>query len=165
MYMNCKKIFLITMMGLLSSCAHQKDDFNNRSPESIYKEGMKLLKSESFTDAASEFKDIEMLFPYSAKAVDGQIMAAYAYYKAKSYSDALRELDVFEKYHPAHEYIPYAMYLCAMCLFMQIGAIGRDSKMAMDAAKLLPPGAAQQSSTSIPGCSCAAKTLSFAAQS
>ena len=124
---------LIIAFAVLAGCAHQKEEFSKRSPDSIYSQGMKLMKEKSFTDAASEFKDIEMLFPYSKRAVDGQIMAAYAYYRAKSYGDALRELDIFEKYHPSHGYIPYAMYLRAMCLYMQISSIGRDSKMAFEA--------------------------------
>lgn len=125
--------FAIATLMTLVGCVHQKAEFSKRSPDSIYAQGMQLMKNGDFTDAASEFKDIEMLFPYSKRAVDGQIMAAYSYYQAKSYNDALRELDIFEKYHPAHEYVPYAMYLRAMCLYMQIASIGRDSKMAFDA--------------------------------
>lgn len=123
----------VVFLAFLAGCAHQKEEFSKRSPESIYKKGMQLLKSKEFTDAASEFKDIEMLFPYSEKAVDGQVLAAYSYYRAKSYNDALRELDIFEKYHPAHAYIPYVMYLRASCLYMQISSVGRDSKMAVEA--------------------------------
>lgn len=125
--------FSFAILMILGGCAYKKEEFSKRSPDSIYAQGMKLIKGKNFTDAASEFKDIEMLFPYSKRAVDGQIMAAYSYYQAKSYNDALRELDIFEKYHPSHEYVPYAMYLRAMCLYMQIASIGRDSKMAFEA--------------------------------
>lgn len=122
----------VVVLSLLIGCAHQKDEFSKRSPDSIYQKGMQLLKGKEFTDAASEFKDIETLFPYSEKAVEGQVLAAYSYYQAKSYKDALRELDIFERYHPAHSYIPYVMYLRAMCLYMQVSSIGRDSKMAIE---------------------------------
>lgn len=123
----------IVVLFLLTSCAYQKEDFSKRSPESIHKKGMNLLKAQEFSNAASEFKDIEMLFPYSSKAVDGQILAAYSYYRAKKYLDAIRELEIFEKYHPAHEYIPYVMYLKAMCLFKQVSSVGRDSRTAIEA--------------------------------
>jgi outer membrane protein assembly factor BamD len=118
---------------LIIGCSSTKDDLKNRSVESIYKKAKALLKEKSYSDAATEFKNIEMLFPYSTKATDGQILAAYCYFLASSYRDAIREIHVFLRYHPSHKMVPYALYLKAMCLYMDVSSVGRDSKIAIDA--------------------------------
>ncbi|MDR0678554.1 MAG: outer membrane protein assembly factor BamD [Holosporaceae bacterium] len=129
-----KKCVLKTLICLLAiGCASQKEDFKNRSVESIYKKAHLLLKEREYTEAASEFKDIETLFPYSFKASEGQILAAYCYFLASNYLDATREIEVFLRYHPSHELVPYAMYLRAMCIYIQVASIGRDPKAATDA--------------------------------
>lgn len=126
------KYRILTLL-LLVGCAYEKDDFDKRSPDSIYKKGMQLLNGGEYSDAASEFKDIESLFPYSSRAVEGQILSAYAYFLGKQYLDTIREINVFLRYHPSHELVPYAMYLKAMCLYKQVSAVGRDGKTALDA--------------------------------
>jgi outer membrane protein assembly factor BamD len=118
---------------LLVGCSSTKDDFKNRSPDSIYKKAKLLLKQKEYTEAASEFKDIETLFPYSSIATEGQILSAYCYFLAASYMDAIREIKVFLRYHPLHRLVDYALYLKAMCLYMQASSVGRDSKTALNA--------------------------------
>jgi outer membrane protein assembly factor BamD len=114
-------------------CASEKDDFKNRSVDSIYKKAHALLKKNEFTEAGNEFKDVERLFPYSSKACEAQLLAAYCYFLASSYMDARREIDIFLRYHPSHELVSYAIYLKAMCSYMQVASVGRDSKRAMTA--------------------------------
>jgi outer membrane protein assembly factor BamD len=116
----------------MGGCSSAKKGLKNRTVESIYKKGRALLKEEEYTDAASEFKEIETLFPYSSKANEGQVLAAYCYFLASNYRSAIREIEVFLRYHPANELVPYAMYLRAMCLYMQVSSVGRDSKAALD---------------------------------
>jgi len=118
---------------LLASCAYEKEKFENRTVDSVYAKGCSLLKEGEYTDAASEFKDIDTLFPYASKAREGQILSAYCRFLASEYMDALREIEVFLRYHPSHELVPYAMYLKAMCIYMQVSSVGRDSKKAIDA--------------------------------
>ena len=65
---------------LAAGCASKKEDFKNRSANSIYKKASNLLKKGEYTDAASEFKDIETLFPYSYKAHESQMLAAYCHF-------------------------------------------------------------------------------------
>jgi outer membrane protein assembly factor BamD len=110
-----------------------KDDLKNRSAEEVYKKAKLLLKEKEYTEAATEFKNIEMLFPYSSKATEGQVLSAYCYFLASSYIDAIREIKVFLRYHPSHELVPYALYLKAVCMYMQVFSVGRDSKAAIDA--------------------------------
>ncbi|MDR0677708.1 MAG: outer membrane protein assembly factor BamD [Holosporaceae bacterium] len=128
--MNNKLLMLC--FSLIVGCSSSKEDFKNRSVESIYKKGLALLKARDYTEAASEFKDIETLFPYSSKANEGQVLAAYCHFLAASYQDAVREIEIFLRYHPSNELVPYAMYLKGMCIYMQTASIGRDSKNALE---------------------------------
>jgi outer membrane protein assembly factor BamD len=91
------------------------------------------MKVCNYEDAASEFKEIDSLFPYSSKANFGQVLAAYCYFRESNYMDALSLLDVFLKYHPSHPLVPYAMYLRAICIYMQVSSVGRDAKAANEA--------------------------------
>jgi outer membrane protein assembly factor BamD len=117
----------------IGGCSSEKKGLKNRTVESIYKNAVSLLKEGEYTEAATEFKDIDTLFPYSFKASEGQVLAAYSYFLASNYMDAIREIDVFLRYHPAHKLVAYAMYLRAMCIYMQTSSVGRESKVTMDA--------------------------------
>lgn len=131
--MYYKKLFFVFALMSLFGCASQKKDFQDRSAESIEKRAFSLLRSKEYTEAAEEFKDIDTLFPYSAKAMEGQVMSAYCYFLASKYLEAINEIKVFLKYHPSHNLVPYAMYLNAVCVYMQVSSAGRDPKAALDA--------------------------------
>jgi outer membrane protein assembly factor BamD len=120
---------------LLFGCASESENkkLKDRSVDEIYDKARLLLKEEEYKEAAAEFKNIESLFPYSSKASEGQILAAYCYFLASEYGDALREIEVFLRYHPSHVLVPYALYLRAMCKYVQIAPIGKDSGIALDA--------------------------------
>lgn len=134
--LNSNKPFLLGIaLGLFSGCESPKLPVDGKSAEVVYLEAEDLLKKESFEDAAQKFKDIETYFPYSKKASTSQVMAAYSHFKTGSYVDAVRELDVFLRYHPAHELVPYAMYLRAVSKYMIVSTIGRDATQAKDARK------------------------------
>ncbi|MDR1375327.1 MAG: outer membrane protein assembly factor BamD [Holosporaceae bacterium] len=124
------KLFLFF---LLAACASDKESLKDRTVESIYRKASHLLNDSEYTDAATEFKDIDTLFPYSAKASEGQILAAYCHFLASNYQDSLREIEVFLRYHPSHELALYAMYLKAANLYMGVSSVGRDSKATLEA--------------------------------
>ncbi|MDR0555978.1 MAG: outer membrane protein assembly factor BamD [Holosporaceae bacterium] len=125
--------FLLLGCLLVFGCVPTKDEFKNRSVESVYKKANDLLKKKEYKEAASEFKDLETLFPYSSRANEGQVLSAYCHFLASEYMSALREIGIFLRYHPSHELVPYVLYLKAMCKYMQVVSVGRDQKTALDA--------------------------------
>ena len=127
--------FLYSLFFLIAGCANSKLPVEGKSAAEVYSEAENLLKNEDFEDAAKRFKDIETYFPYSEKAGTAQVMSAYCNFKNGSYLDAIRELDVFLRYHPASELVPYAMYLKAVSKYMTVSTAGRDSAQAKDARK------------------------------
>lgn len=130
-----RKSLCLFGLFLVVGCASKKDDSEKRTSASIYQKAVELLKDEEYTEAAEEFKDLETLFPYSSVATEGQVLSAYCYFLAKDYLSAVREINIFLRYHPSNELVAYAMYLKAMCLYMQVSSIGRDAETALDAKK------------------------------
>ncbi len=120
---------------LLVGCASEKTNIAGKNAEIVYNEAIQLLKQNDYEDAAKKFKEIDTYFPYAEKASLAQIMSAYCNFQAGSYTDAISGVDVFLRYHPAHELVPYAMYLKAMSLYVIVSSVGRDSQQALDAKK------------------------------
>ena len=123
-------LFLVFLIGCSSS---DKDNIKGKTADSLYMEGNQLLRHGEYSDAADTFNKVESLFPYSSKASVSQILAAYCHFLAANYLDATRELDIFMRYHSSHSLMPYAMYLRAMCIYMQVASVGRDARIAQDA--------------------------------
>ncbi len=122
--------FFFFLVLLLAGCESPKTPVDGKNAEEVCLEAKNLLREGEFEDAGKKFKDIETYFPYSRKAITAQIMSAYCDFKSGNYIDAIRELDVFLRYHPSHELVPYAMYLRAMSEYMTISNVGRDSGQA-----------------------------------
>lgn len=124
---------LFLLFGLLIGCASEKEDIKNTNADRLYTKGNMLLKHGDYSEAAEAFNQVESLFPYSSKAPVSQIFAAYSNFLAANYMDATRELDIFMRYHSSHQLMPYALYLRAMCIYMQVASVGRDARVAQDA--------------------------------
>ena len=124
------------LVFLVAGCASEKEDLSKKSAEIVYQEASKLLRESEYESAAKKFKAVETYFPYAEKASRAQVMSAYCDFMSSSYVDAIRELDIFLRYHPAHELVPYALYLKAMSIYMGTASVGRDSQQAMDAKRV-----------------------------
>ena len=129
-----KKIFSVLAILLLNGCASDEHvSMVNKTPEEVYQEAEKMLKNRDFSDAAKKFRDVDTYFPYTEKAAQSQVMSGYCSFLAEDYVDALRTLEVFLRYHPSHVLVPYALYLRAMCFYVNIPSVGRDYKKALEA--------------------------------
>ena len=115
-----KLLIALLSFGLLSACASKKEDFSTLSAEDIYTKAYHYTTDTKYEKAAEYFEKVETEHPYSKWAVKSKLMAAYAYYKAAKYDDALLALDRFIKYHPGNKDIAYAYYLRAICYYDQI---------------------------------------------
>ncbi len=128
--LNKGSYFFFCLVFLIAGCESSKIPVEGKNAEQVGLEAENLLREGEFEDAGKKFKDIEIYFPYSKKAVTAQIMSAYCDFKSGNYIDAIRELDVFLRYHPSHELVSYAMYLRAMSEYATISTVGRDSAQA-----------------------------------
>lgn len=120
---------------LLTACAGDKKDPS--SAEELYNQAYTQLEDTSYNHAAKSFEQVELEYPYSKWAVKAKLMSAYAYYRDKSYDDAIISLDRFIKFHPGNQDIAYAYYLKALCYYDQITSVEKDQSVTLQAMEAL----------------------------
>ncbi len=103
--------------------------YEERPVEELYNKAMDLLEAKNYRGATQQFDEVERQHPYSVWATKAQLMAAYAYYQANRYDDAIAALERFIQLHPAHPDAPYAVYLKGLSYYEQISDVARDQKM------------------------------------
>ena len=97
--------------------------------DTLYNDALNTALNGDIEKAGEKFEEVERQHPYSAWAVRAQVMAAWSFYQANQYSDAVNALDRFIELYPAHAYTEYAYYLRALCFYEQIVDVERDADM------------------------------------
>jgi outer membrane protein assembly factor BamD len=121
---------LVLVILMLAACSGGEEPPPPDLPaEQLYAQGQDLMAAGNFKDAAKSFEEVERQHPYSQWATRGQIMAAYAYYEANQYEDAVSAADRFIELHPGHKDVAYAYYLIGVSYYEQISDVGRDQEM------------------------------------
>lgn len=123
---------VVTALALvLSACSGSSEDdaYVERPVNDLYNDALDELKNGNNTRAAAAFQEVERQHPYSQWATRGQVMAAFAFYKANDYDQAVDAARRFIDLHPGHKDVPYAYYLIGSSYYDQISDIGRDQKM------------------------------------
>lgn len=129
--MKLQKIaFALLIACSLAACSgdKDKDDYKERAAEEIYNSGMSSFQKDNFGTAAKEFNEVDRQHPYSEWALRAQLMAAYSYYSALNYAEAIKSLENFIQQNPGHKDVAYAYYLRALCYYEQIVDITRDQQ-------------------------------------
>jgi len=122
-----KALWVILCVGILQvACSDTEDTFEDQPVESLYNQAMDYLEGGNYTRAAHAFVEVERQHPYSSLAPKALLMAAYSYYQAKKYEDALENYNVFIQLHPGHEHIAYAYYMVGICYYEQIPTVERE---------------------------------------
>ena len=119
-----KKILLVVSLGLaLSACASKgtidKDAqiTQDWSVERLYAEAQGEVNSNNYTRAIKLYELLESRFPNGRYAQQAQLDTAYAYYKDDEPEKALAAIDRFQRHHPLHPNMDYALYLKGLVLF------------------------------------------------
>lgn len=97
--------------------------------DELYNEALNEALGGEIDKAGEKFEEVERQHPYSAWAVRAQVMAAWSFYEANQYNQAINALDRFIELYPAHSYTEYAYYLRALCFYEQIVDVERDADM------------------------------------
>ncbi len=114
----------------VSACSsEEKEEYTERPVEDIYNEAVDLIQDGKYAASTYKFDEVERQHPYSVWATKAQLMAAYGYYQANRYDDAVISLDRFIQLHPTHPDIAYAYYLKGLSYYEQISDVARDQKM------------------------------------
>ena len=118
--------FAILLAGCSSSGESKQSEQVEESVDTLYNRAAEALDNKDYAAASRFFEEVERQHPYSKWATQAQLMAAYSYYEAQKYDDALIALDRFIQLHPGNKDVDYALYLRALCFYEQISDVRRD---------------------------------------
>lgn len=117
---------LLLLAAACSSTPQEK--YVERPVEDLYNQAMSTLSEGEYIRAAKEFDEVDRQHPYSVWATKAKLMAAYSYYQAGKYDDAILAAERFKQLHPGNKDAAYAYYLIAISYYEQIVDVARDQK-------------------------------------
>ena len=127
----------------ISGCAALKDYFDfssTKKEEADLKESAKELANKGMDEysvgkyfsALEHFQKILDRYPFTQEAVLAELKAADCKYFMENHQEALVMYKEFEERHPTNEAIPYVLYQKAMCSYLLIDRVDRDTTGATD---------------------------------
>jgi outer membrane protein assembly factor BamD len=121
-------VLVAAAVAALGGCASNDaaKALNPDPPEKIYAEADALLSKGSYSDAARKFEDVDRYHPYSPEARRAIVMAAYAYYKAGKYQEAIESAKRYTTLHPGTKDAALAHHIIASANFDEIRDPSRD---------------------------------------
>jgi outer membrane protein assembly factor BamD len=129
----------ILVAGLLGGCGSLLNgDKNvvedpNEPPEVIYKKAETLADKGKFGDAAKQYENVDINHPYSQEARRAILMAAFAYYTAGKFDDAIGAADRYLTLHPGTPEADLAQDIIAMSYYDRVLDPRRDQTNARKA--------------------------------
>src|SRR5262245_7277374 len=99
---------------------------NPDPPAKMYADADAMLNRGSYTDAAQKFEDLDRDHPYAPEARRAMVMAAYAYYKANKYPEAISAGKRYTTMHPGTKDAALAHHIIASANFDDIKEPHRD---------------------------------------
>jgi outer membrane protein assembly factor BamD len=122
---------IVLLVGaVLGGCASTNDAakaaLNPDPPAKMYADADALLTKGSYSDAAKKFEDVDRAHPYAPEARRAIVMAAYAYYKAGKYPEAVASAQRYATMHPGTKDAALAHHIIASANFDEIKDPMRD---------------------------------------
>src|SRR6478752_6853859 len=100
------------------------------APDVIYGRADAMLDQQSYESAAKEYEEVDINHPYSQEARKAIVMAAYAYYKAGKFDDAVSAADRYLTLHPGTQESDLAQNIIGMSYYDQVLDPKRDQTYA-----------------------------------
>lgn len=117
-----KFLFTVAACAALGACSStgtvDKDTqiTQNWPVERLYGEAHDDLNSGNYNRAVKLYEILQSRYPYGRYAQQAQLDTAYAHYKDGEPEKALAAIDRFQRQHPQHPNMDYALYLKALVL-------------------------------------------------
>src|SRR5262245_60099734 len=120
----------LLLSGLLAAgCASNNDAakaLNPDPPGKMYADADALLNRGAYSEAARKLEDLDRDHPYAPEARRAIVMAAYAYYKAGKYQEAIASGKRYTTLHPGTKDAALAHHIIASANFDEIKEPRRD---------------------------------------
>ncbi len=105
-------LFIVSLLlGGCSLLPEQKDKTAGWSAQKLYSEATANMHGGNYAKAIEYYQKLESRYPFGKYALQSQLNIAYAHYQADEPDAALAALERFEKLHPDHPAVAYALYL------------------------------------------------------
>jgi len=120
---------LFASAAALAGCASSSDStklLNPDPPGKMYADADRLLNRGKFEDAARKFEDLDRDHPYAPEARRAIVLAAYAYYKAGKYTEAVASAQRYTTLHPGTKDAALAHHIIASSYFDEMKGANRD---------------------------------------
>jgi outer membrane protein assembly factor BamD len=128
---------LLLAASLISGCGSlfgkKKEVEDAGPPDVIYGKADTFLDRRSYEDAAKKYEEVDINHPYSQEARRAIVMAAYAYYKAGKYDDAVSAAERYLTLHPGTPESDLAQNVIGMSYYDQVLDPKRDQTNARKA--------------------------------
>ena len=115
-----------SLLGGCSSSNSAAKALNPDPPGKMYADADSFLNKGAFADAARKFEDLDRDHPYAPEARRAIVMAAYAYYKAGKYQEAIASANRYTTLHPGTKDAALAHHIVASAHFDEIRDPMRD---------------------------------------
>ncbi len=103
---------------------------NNDPPNVIYGQAEKMVDEGDYEKAARQYEKVDINHPYSQEARRSIAMAAYAYYRAGKYDEAVSAADRYLTLHPGTQEADLAQNIIAMSYYERVLDPKRDQTFA-----------------------------------
>jgi outer membrane protein assembly factor BamD len=117
-------------VGLLASACASKSDvtaaLNPDPPDKMYATADTALQKGKWETAARKFEDLDRDHPYAPEARRAIVMAAYSYYKAGKYPEAIASAQRYTALHPGTKDAAFAHHIIASAYFDEMRGPNRD---------------------------------------
>lgn len=122
---------LALTLAVVGGCSDKNKEgaYVERPVDELYNSAMDRTTKDDWYRAARDFEEVERQHPYSVWATRSELMAAYSYYQANRYDDAILAAQRFTQLHPGNRDSSYAYYLIAVSYYEQITDVGRDQEI------------------------------------
>jgi len=133
----CSPLGLVALTlaaGMVAGCGSlfgKKAEIENTDPPNlIYGKAETLIDKGDYKEAARQYEQVDINHPYSQEARRAIVMAAYAYYKAGQYDDAVSAADRYLTLHPGTQEADLAQNIIGMSYYDQLLDPKRDQSYA-----------------------------------
>lgn len=122
----CTVAVVGTLLAACSSTVDLTKQLNPDPPGKMYALADSYLNKGSYSEAAKRFEDLDRDHPYAPEARRAMVMAAYAYYKAGKYPEAIVAAKRYTVMHPGTKDAALAHHIIASANFDDIRDPHRD---------------------------------------
>src|SRR5690606_35394672 len=99
-------------------CAVQREDpVDTVGPDEYYQRGRSALEGANYLVAIDVFRALQATYPFSNATRQAQLDLIYAYYKSGRSEEAIAAAEAFQREHPTHPRVDYALYMRGLVYF------------------------------------------------